>query len=132
MIIGIGTDLVEIKRMESALSHSDALAKRVLTPFEYQEFTASKSPARYLAKKFASKEATAKAMGTGIGNGTSWQHIQITHDALGKPILNALGAFDDWCTENKVSGLHISISDEQNYACAYVVIEATSKEQNKV
>jgi holo-[acyl-carrier protein] synthase len=126
MIIGIGTDIVEIKRIQKALAKSDALAKRVLTEAEWQEFEQTHSPARYLAKKFASKEAAVKAMGTGIGRGISWQHIEITHDAWGKPVLNAIGAFEQWCTQQGVSAMHISIADEQEYATAYVVIEGVA------
>ncbi|MFC4701644.1 holo-ACP synthase [Glaciecola siphonariae] len=124
MILGIGTDIVDIKRIEKALSKGDALAKRVLTEFEWQEFTDCSMQARYLAKKFASKEAAVKAIGTGIGHGISWQHIEVIHDELGKPILRALGAFELWCREHQVSSLHISIADEQDYATAFVIIEA--------
>lgn len=125
MIIGIGTDIVDIKRIEKSLVKSHALAKRVLTEFEWQEFEQSHEPARYLAKKFASKEATVKAMGTGIGNGISWQHIEIRHDGLGKPLLNPLGAFKLWCSERKVDNMQISVADESEYATAFVVIEGS-------
>jgi holo-[acyl-carrier protein] synthase len=124
MIVGIGTDLVEISRIAKALEKSNALAKRVLTPAEWSEFEKSTDKPRYLAKKFASKEATVKAIGTGIGNGMGWQHIEISHDERGKPMLNALGAFKKWCSDNNVTELHLSIADEQAYATAFVVIES--------
>jgi holo-[acyl-carrier protein] synthase len=123
MIIGIGTDIVDIARVAISLTKSTALAKRVLTDNEYLEFEQSNDQARYLAKKFASKEATVKAIGTGIGNGMSWQHIEVSHDALGKPLLNAEGAFKTWCIEQGVSNMHISIADEKDFATAFVVIE---------
>jgi holo-[acyl-carrier protein] synthase len=129
MILGIGTDLVDIARIEAALEKSDALAKRVLTEFEWEEFESSKQPARFLAKKFASKEATAKAIGTGIGNGISWQHIEIAHDKFGKPMLNPLGAFQDWCEAHRANNLQISITDEKDYASAFVIIESVAHEQ---
>lgn len=125
MIIGIGTDIVEIARIEKAVAKSDALAKRVLTPFEWQEFMDTGNRPAYLAKKFASKEATVKAIGSGIGNGFSWQHIEVTHDALGKPLVKPLGEFKKWCNEHNVSSIHLSIADEKNYATAFVVIEAS-------
>lgn len=130
MIIGIGTDLVDIKRIETALQKSKALAKRVLTEYEWQEFVQSKEQARYLAKKFASKEATVKAIGTGIGNGMSWQHIEITHDTLGKPLLKPLGAFLDWCKVHEVNNLQISIADEKDYASAFVILESVKQERS--
>nr|WP_136252579.1 holo-ACP synthase [Ningiella ruwaisensis] len=125
MILGIGTDIVEIERIDQSLKKSHALARRVLTDNEYAEFEISLHPSRYLAKKFASKEATVKAIGTGIGYGMSWQHIEISHDEKGKPLLIAHGAFDIWCKENGVNAMHISIADEQDYASAFVVIEAS-------
>lgn len=128
MIIGMGTDIVEISRIELALAKSDALARRVLTAFEHDEFALSKHPARYLAKKFASKEAAVKAIGTGIGHGISWQHMEITHDNMGKPLLNALGAFDQWCRGHGVNNLHISIADEKDYASAFVILERANFE----
>lgn len=131
MILGIGTDLVDIKRIEAALEKSDALAKRILTDLEWREFAQSTQPARYLAKKFASKEATVKAMGTGIGHGVSWQHIEISHDARGKPLINALGAFKQWCTAHSANNLQISIADERDYASAFVIIESVTTEQER-
>ncbi|WP_395341346.1 holo-ACP synthase [Ningiella sp. W23] len=141
MIIGIGTDIVEITRIQESLEKSLALAKRILTDFEFKEFDKlgvdentshvldtpppkTLKQARYLAKKFASKEATVKAIGKGIGHGFSWQDIEIGHDDFGKPILLAHGAFEHWCEVNHVSSLHISIADEQAYATATVVIES--------
>jgi holo-[acyl-carrier protein] synthase len=123
MIIGIGTDIVDIARITASLNKSDGLAKRILTQSEYTEFESSNDKGRYLAKKFASKEATVKAIGTGIGNGMGWQQIEISHDPLGKPILNAKGAFKEWCEQQCVSNMHISIADEDAFATAFVVLE---------
>jgi len=123
MIIGIGTDIVDIARVTESLSKSNMLAKRILTQNEYIEFEASNDKGRYLAKKFASKEAVVKAIGTGIGNGMGWQQIEISHDPFGRPILNAKGAFKEWCEQQGVSNMHISIADENAFATAFVVIE---------
>ncbi|MFC6671689.1 holo-ACP synthase [Marinobacterium aestuariivivens] len=71
MILGIGTDLVQIDRIASALARTPALAQRVLTPAEQSGFEASRDPARFLAKRFAAKEAAVKALGTGIGRGSA-------------------------------------------------------------
>ena len=123
MIFGIGTDIVEIARIDKAIQNSERFAVRLLTEFEYDEFTKSKQAARYLAKKFAAKEAFVKAMGTGIGNGISWQMIQIEHDALGKPIVTLFAEAQNFVSKNAISNWHISISDEQNYATATAIIE---------
>lgn len=123
MVFGIGTDIVEIARIEKAIQNSERFAVRLLTEFEYDEFTKSKQAARYLAKKFAAKEAFVKALGTGIGNGISWQMIQIEHDALGKPIVILFKEAQNFVSKNAISAWHISISDEQNYATATAIIE---------
>jgi holo-[acyl-carrier protein] synthase len=123
MIFGIGTDIVEIARIEKAIQNSERFAVRLLTEFEYGEFTKSKQASRYLAKKFAAKEAFVKAMGTGIGNGISWQMIQIEHDVLGKPFVTLLAEAQNFVDKNAISAWHISISDEQNYATATAIIE---------
>ena len=80
-VLGLGTDIVEISRIERAIEGSEKFAQRILTTFELAEYAQTKQKARYLAKKFAAKEALVKAMGTGIGRGVSWQMVQIVHDA---------------------------------------------------
>ena len=122
-IIGIGTDIVEIHRIEKNLSHSPKLAARILTPEEMVIFNASSEPARYLAKRFAAKEAAVKALGTGIGRGIGWQHISIANNELGAPYLSFNGGFAARCEQLGVSSSHLSISDEQHYAVATVILE---------
>jgi len=123
MIFGIGTDIVEISRIEKAMSKSERFAQRILSPFEYEEFSASNQATRYLAKKFAVKEAIVKAMGTGIGNGISWQMLQIEHDDMGKPLLVASAGVQDFFDKHAIVRCHISISDERHYASANCVLE---------
>ena len=86
-IAGIGTDIVELSRIEQALARGDRLARRILTPAELERFAAHTQPARYLAKRFAAKEAAVKALGTGIGVGISWQHIRVDNHPGGAPFL---------------------------------------------
>ena len=88
MIKGLGTDIVEISRIQESLERlGQRFADRILRPEERQDFAQSNQPERFLAKRFAVKEACAKALGTGIGRGVSWQHLLITHDDFGKPQL---------------------------------------------
>jgi holo-[acyl-carrier protein] synthase len=122
------------------------MAKRILTPNEYKDYLAltdlprlrpreatdnddnddSKlSPqARFLAKRFAAKEAAVKAIGNGIGNGVSWQQIEIAHHTTGQPYLLVNGHLQALFAEKKVSHSHISISDEKRYATATVILES--------
>ena len=86
MVVNIGTDIVEIARMTDILERqSDSFAKRVLTSNELQRYQASQNKAAYLAKRFAAKEAIAKALGTGIGHGVSFQDMNIINNAKGAP-----------------------------------------------
>ena len=123
-IVGMGTDIVEIARIEEALSRSARLAPRVLTPAEMALFEASSEPVRYLAKRFAAKEAAVKALGTGIGRGIGWHHIEVSNDELGAPKLTFSDAFAQRCEALGVTHSHISISDEQHYATATVILES--------
>ncbi|MDH5370190.1 MAG: holo-ACP synthase, partial [Gammaproteobacteria bacterium] len=88
MIYGIGTDIVHINRMRENLDkYGDKFARRILTEAEFNEFEAKHDKAAFLAKRFAAKEATSKAMGTGFSQGLSLHHIGVEHDDAGKPIL---------------------------------------------
>ncbi|MFT6267701.1 MAG: holo-[acyl-carrier protein] synthase [Alphaproteobacteria bacterium] len=124
MIFGIGTDIVEIDRIKKAIQASERFALRILTVYEMTEYSINKYPSRYLAKKFAAKEALVKAMGTGIGNGYSWQMIQVEHTELGKPFFVFNGAVEEFMSTHHITNCQLSISDEQNYAMAMVVLEA--------
>lgn len=122
-IAGLGTDIVQISRIERSLARSPALAERVLTAQELIDFHAHAQPARFLAKRFAAKEAAAKALGTGIGRGVSWQQMQIDHDEFGAPLLICSGYSQQLLEQRKVTRCWLSISDEQDYACATVLLE---------
>ncbi|UTW11809.1 holo-ACP synthase [Marinobacterium rhizophilum] len=123
MIAGIGTDLVQIDRIAAALARTPRLAERILRPEERVGFAASRDQARYLAKRFAAKEAAVKALGTGIGRGVSWQHLEVRHDTLGKPCLQLSGGAQVRALELGISRLHLSYSDEQQWVVAFVVAE---------
>ena len=120
-VVGLGTDIVEIAR----IGEGDALqrlAKRVLTEKEWLIFDSHSMPSRYFAKRFAAKEAAVKALGTGIGRGISWQHIEISNDDFGKPeICFFLGALDK-ANELGARNATLSIADEQHYAVATVIL----------
>lgn len=86
MILGIGTDLVDIARMRAALDrHGERFARRILSPAEWPDWQASGDPARLLAKRFAAKEAFAKASGQGLRAPVTLGALAVTHDALGRP-----------------------------------------------
>jgi holo-[acyl-carrier protein] synthase len=123
-IMGLGTDIVEIARIANQLNKSQRLAVRVLTPTEMHTFKAHKFPERFLAKRFAAKEAAVKALGTGVGSGVSFQHVEVVNLSSGQPTLVFSGKFAELCEEYNISSSFISISDEQHYAIATVVLES--------
>ena len=124
MIVGIGTDLVEIARIERSLSKfGDRFAGKILTPSELKSFQASKTKSHFLAKRFAAKEAAVKALGTGIGRGIGWQQLSVENNELGAPVLNVSGEFAARCEQRGITHWHVSLSDEQHYAVATVILE---------
>ncbi|WP_434627929.1 holo-ACP synthase [Chromobacterium sp. CV08] len=125
MIHGIGTDLVEIARMDELVRRWGAKAgRRILTPSELTEFEAHGEPARFLAKRFAVKEAFAKALGTGVVAPALLTAIGVSHDALGKPLLVLSDELAAFAAARGVTRMHLSISDERGHALAFVVLES--------
>lgn len=120
-IVGLGTDIVEIKRFGSN-EQCQRLAKRVLTATELDVFNQHHAPIRFLAKRFAAKEAAVKAIGTGIGRGVSWQHIEISNDSLGKPIIHLYQQALEKARALGANRFLLSIADEQHYAVATVIL----------
>lgn len=124
MIKGIGTDLVSVERIEKALEkHGERFAKRILSSDEYIEFTSSTRPSNFLAKRFATKEAVAKALGTGFSQGVSWQDIQLDHYPSGQPKVVLFNVALDFFQKKGCHQLLLSLSDEIPYISAFVVIE---------
>lgn len=121
-IKGLGIDIVEIARFEKHGINNAALAKRVLTETEYQRFLQHAQPQRFLAKRFAAKEAAVKALGTGIADGVSFQDIEVSNNASGKPIITARDRFKAIATERGITAFDVSISDEKHYVVANVVL----------
>ncbi len=124
MIFGIGTDIVTVKRIEDALfRHGDRFLHRILSEPEVAEYANTSAPARFLAKRFAVKEAFAKAFGTGIGESVGWHDVRITHDERGKPSVATSETLQTRLSAAGVCRSHVSISDEQDHAIAFVVLE---------
>ncbi|MCG8672252.1 MAG: holo-ACP synthase [Pseudomonadales bacterium] len=124
MIVGIGSDIVSVQRMQGHVGKKDdAFAKRVLVDHEWEQYCASKRPASVLAKRFAVKEAAAKALGTGFAEGITWRHISTEHDEAGKPILKLTDAALARAQQLGATDFHLTISDEKEMAVAFVILE---------
>ena len=126
MIYGIGTDIVEVARIESSLTQfGDDFAKRILADSELPAYEKSQIKSRFLAKRFAAKEAFSKALGTGLRAPCTFQNIAVSHDKLGKPILILAAELQAFLSSKNIIKTHISISDEKNLAAAFVVLETS-------
>ena len=124
MIFGIGTDIVEVARIEASIQQfGDDFAKRILAASEFDSYQQSQIKARFLAKRFAAKEAFSKALGTGLRAPATFQNIAVSHDDLGKPILVLATDLQVLLQSKNITHMHISISDEKNLAAAFVVLE---------
>lgn len=131
MISGIGTDIVDIARIRKVLVRQGrAFAKRILHEHEYAVFQQRFNPCdvptqqmvAWLAKRFATKEAVSKALGTGIGEHVRLQDIETIHDALGKPDVCLHGITATTAQRQGVQSVQLSLADEQAYAVAFVVM----------
>ena len=131
MIIGIGTDICDIRRIASTLQRrGDRFAERVLGVAELQIYHARKArvPARgvrYVATRFSAKEAFSKAIGLGIRSPMSWRSCEILNEPNGKPVLKLSGDLATWF-EAKGWVAHVTVTDETDYAASFVVVETRS------
>lgn len=124
MIYGIGTDIVQISRLEASLArHGDRFAERILSGPELDAFSTQAQPAYFLAKRYAAKEAAAKAFGTGFRDGLSLRHIIVTNDDNGRPSLRFVETAQKLVDQLNIGESHLSLSDEKEYAVAFVVFE---------
>ena len=124
MIFGIGTDIVRSQRMADNLDqHGERFAARILTDVEMAAFLDSSRQPQFLAKRFAAKEAAAKALGTGFRDGLSLRDIGVNNNALGKPELTFSERAQQTLQDQGIGAAHLSLSDESEYAIAYVVLE---------
>ena len=131
MIYGIGTDICDIRRVAATLERrGERFAEKVLGPHEIEVFRARRAAVEargisYLATRFAAKEAFSKAIGLGMRSPMGWRRCEVVKAASGKPELRLHGSLAEWF-ESRGLRAHVSVSDETDYAAAFVVIEAKS------
>ena len=124
MIFGIGTDIVEIKRIEEITS-LEKFAGRILSENEQHIFESmnDSKKIRYISKQFAGKEAISKALGTGINKDVSFNNIEILRDDDGMPFFNPINQLDNLIADLGITKTHVSLADENHYAIAIAVLE---------
>ena len=124
MIYGVGTDIVEVARIEKALERfGERFAKRILCEPELRRFNGHRQKANYLAKRFAAKEAFTKALGTGIHAPANWHGVWVKNLPSGKPVLEFSGPLQDLLQQRKILNHHLSLADERGMAVATVILE---------
>lgn len=124
MIYGIGIDVVEPQRIARLLDkYGERFARRVLTPLEWPGYLKSVKPVLFVANRFASKEAFSKAMGSGFRYPVTLQCISVVQNRAGKPGFAFHPRLGELVNSRGIVGHHLTISDEQNLACACVVLE---------
>ncbi len=128
MIYGIGTDIIRIDRVAAALARNgERFAEKILGPEELEKFRRRSAKVeargiRFLATRFAAKEAFSKAIGLGMRMPMTWRALQTLNAPSGKPIAVAAGALREFMESNGLSA-QISITDEADYAVAFVIVE---------
>ncbi|BCE01720.1 holo-ACP synthase [Marinicellulosiphila megalodicopiae] len=125
---GIGVDIVQMTRFQKEEKQTQKLANRILTPNELEMFGKKKEKnlqlaQRYLAKRFAAKEAASKALGTGIAKGVTFQDFEVSNDEFGAPHMTFTGQALMSFNKKGCREINISISDEKDFAVAFVVID---------
>jgi holo-[acyl-carrier protein] synthase len=130
MIYGIGTDIIQISRIEAALArHGERFAEKILGPEELEKYRRRKAKVeargiRFLATRFAAKEAFSKAIGLGMHMPMTWCAMQTLNAPSGKPVAVTSGALKQFMEQNGLSA-QVSITDEAEYAVAFVIVEKT-------
>ena len=128
MIYGIGTDIIQIPRIEAALSrHGDRFAEKILGPEELVKYHHRKAKIaargiRFLATRFAAKEAFSKAIGIGLRMPMTWRAMQTLNAPGGKPVVVTSGVLEEFMLKNGLTA-QVSITDEVEYAVAFVIVE---------
>ncbi len=124
MIVGIGTDIVSCERIAGVYRrHGERFINKILADSEKVDLARAASVTAFLAKRFAAKEAAAKALGVGIGAKAGLHDIAVVKDAQGAPRLQFSGVAAETARSRGVAANHISLSDENDYAVAFVVLE---------
>ena len=125
MIVGVGTDIVEIERISRLLEKNKMqFVKRILSSSELVEFELQAHPEKFLAKRWAAKEAVSKALGTGFSQGVAFNDIAIEHLETGQPYIEVFGKTAQLAESMNISRWSLSISDEKRYAVAFVIAES--------
>ncbi len=131
MIFGIGTDIVELSRMEATWARfGEKFAERILMEEELALFKKARNPVRFLAMHFAGKEAAVKAIGTGFAHGVWLRDVGISNDDRGRPLIIWSERGRKVCDELGVGAGHVSLTDDAGLVVAFAVVETADAGMN--
>jgi len=125
-VLGIGVDIIENKRIKKSIKNSK-FKKRIYSTKELKQSTMSKNKVNYLSKRFAAKEAFAKALGTGFRKNLNYKDIEVINDKMGKPYYSKSKKITKLVQKNfnvKKFNCFLSISDEKDYSTAFTIIQS--------
>jgi len=125
LILGIGTDIIEVARIRKVMERDLGFREKIFTPHEMEYCDSKRDKYPHYAARFSAKEAFLKAIGTGWRFGIRFGEIEVTHDPLGKPEINVYGKAKEWCKNEAVSKIHVSLSHLKEMATAVVLIETS-------
>ena len=124
MIFGIGTDIVELSRVQGIYDrYGEHFAKRILMDEELELFRYAKDPVRFLAMRFAGKEATVKAMGTGFAHGVWLRDVGVLNNEWGRPVIVWSERGSRVCARLGIGSGHLSLTDDAGLVLAFAVVE---------
>jgi holo-[acyl-carrier protein] synthase len=127
MIFGVGTDIVELVRVQATWDRfGEHFVRRLLMPEELSLFRRTRQPVRFLAMRFAGKEATVKAMGTGFAHGVWIRDVGIVNDPRGRPLVIFSERGRVVCDELGVGNGHVSLTDDAGLVIAFAVVETST------
>jgi holo-[acyl-carrier protein] synthase len=127
LIFGVGTDIIEVGRVEEKLVRTERLKQKLFTAREIEYCESKHRPAMHFAARFSAKEAFLKAMGTGWSGGHAFSDIEIVNNPAGKPELFVHGKAREFCRGRGIEGMSVSLSHIKDLAAAVVVLETGRK-----
>jgi holo-[acyl-carrier protein] synthase len=128
MIYGIGTDIIEIKRVKEAITKNPKFIERLFTEKEIEYFKKRNMNIQHIAGGFSAKEAVLKALGTGLG-AFRWKDIEILRCSVGKPIVKINAKVKHYVEENGIGDIHVTISHCRDFATATAIAEASFEQE---
>jgi len=123
LVFGIGTDIIEVERIEKQLEKNSGLKEKLFTPHEIAYCENKKNKAQHYAARFAAKEAFLKAIGTGWRDGLQFNEIEVTNDKMGKPMIVLSGKTKDFVNQINITNIQVSLTHIKDVVNAIVIVE---------